>query len=105
MKKTLALVAISAAALLSSCAMAGLSTAGFVYGDVAAPTMDPTTNGGTRKGTSQATSYLGGIVAIGDASLAAAKAQGGLSTVSTVDTHRKNILGIITTYTTIVTGH
>lgn len=105
MKKTLALVAISAAAALFSSCMNGMwpIPIGAVYADATDP-VAATGNAGHRKGTSSATSYLG-IIGVGDASIAAAKAQGGLSTVSTVDRHRKNILGIITTYTTTVTGN
>lgn len=76
---------------------------GSVYADVTDP-VAATAAAGNRVGTSQATSYLG-IVALGDASVAAAKANGGISTVSSVDRKRQNILGIITTYTTTVRGN
>jgi hypothetical protein len=41
----------------------------------------------------------------GDASIEAAKKNGGITTVSSVDTKVKSILGIYTTYTTTVRGN
>ena len=38
-------------------------------------------------------------------SISAAKAQGGISTVSSVDVKRENILGVVSTYTTTVKGN
>lgn len=76
---------------------------GSIYADVTDP-ITATNSAGSRVGTSTATSYLG-IVALGDASVHAAKVAGGISTVSSVDRQRKNILGIITTYTTTVHGN
>lgn len=102
MKKTIALVALSAAALLSSCG-SGVSPMGVIYTDVTDP-VTATSTGGSRVGTATATSYLG-WVAVGDASVAAAKRNGGISSVSTVDVKRNSILGIISTYTTTVSGN
>jgi hypothetical protein len=45
-----------------------------------------------------------GLAASGDASLAAAKAAGNISKVSTVDYEVENILGIYGTYCTVVKG-
>jgi hypothetical protein len=57
----------------------------------------------TKVGVSQCTSILG-MLATGDASIDAAKKQGGITKVSHVDWSAKNILGIIGNYTTTVYG-
>jgi len=54
-------------------------------------------------GTAVSTSYFG-LVATGDASIEAAKSNGGIRTVKFVDYKAENILGIIGTYTTTVYG-
>lgn len=103
MKKTFALVALSVAALaLSSCG-SSTSPVGGIYTDVTDP-ITANSTGGSRVGTSTATSYFG-LVATGDASIAAAKRNGGITSVSTVDKKRNSILGLISTYTTTVTGN
>ncbi|MGD0946428.1 MAG: TRL-like family protein [Candidatus Binatia bacterium] len=58
---------------------------------------------GPRTGTAMAESYLGWI-AVGDASVAAACKNGGIRKIATIDTHGTTILGIYSTWTTIVTG-
>lgn len=58
---------------------------------------------GDKSGESCAAGYLG-LVAIGDASLAAAKKAGGISEVHSVDFHGTNILGIYTQGCTEVRG-
>lgn len=105
MKKTIALSALSIAAfVLSSCVGAiNNRPVGLLYADVADP-VAATTGSGTRVGEATSTSYLG-LVALGDSSIEAAKAAGHISSVSSVDVKRKNILGIITTYTTTVKGN
>jgi hypothetical protein len=67
------------------------------YGDVA------TSETGNKEGKSCATSILG-LVAQGDASIAAAKANGGITTVSVIDHTAKNILGIMGEWCTVVRG-
>jgi len=57
----------------------------------------------TREGKACATSILS-MVATGDASLEAAKANGGITQVAVVDHSAKNILGIWGEYCTIVKG-
>ena len=49
-------------------------------------------------------SYLG-LIAVGDCSIEKAKANGGISTISSVDIKRENILGIVTKYVTVVKGN
>ncbi|MCC2640169.1 MAG: uncharacterized protein K0S45_582 [Nitrospira sp.] len=68
------------------------------YGDVA--TIHPSA---TKEGKACGQSILG-WVATGDASISAAKAAGGITTVASVDHYAKNILGIIGEWCTIVKG-
>lgn len=105
MKKTISFVALSLAAVaLSSCAgIVNNRPVGALYADVADP-VAISTSSASRTGEAKATSYLG-LVALGDCSIDAAKKAGGITTVSSVDVKRKNILGIITTYTTVVRGN
>ncbi|MDO5472108.1 MAG: TRL domain-containing protein [Akkermansia sp.] len=98
MKKIIALAL--AAAALSSCMS---SPVGALFADNYVPQMISSA-GGSKVGTSSSTTYLG-LVSQGDGSIAAAKRAGGISTPSSVDVKVNNILGIITTYTTTVTGH
>ncbi len=93
----------AASALLCSCGGLGTRPMGLIYANVGDP-IAATNSGGSRTGVSTATSYLG-LVATGDSSIAAAKAQGGISSVSSVDVKRENILGVITKYTTTVKGN
>jgi hypothetical protein len=91
--------------MMSGCAIAtggnGMAT-GFLYsgykmgGAVGAGT-------GTKTGQSCASSILG-FVAIGDASIASAKAAGGITQVAHVDHDIFSILGIYATSCTIVVG-
>jgi hypothetical protein len=95
---------ISAAYLsLSGCIIVASPMAGWVYtedkyGDVAT-----THNSATKEGKACGQSILG-MVATGDASVSAAKAAGGITTVASVDHSAKNILGIIGEWCTIVKG-
>lgn len=101
MKSKLVLTLLATAAVvLSSC---GAPRDGSLFTDVKAP-VAVGSGGGSRVGTSQSQTILG-LVATGDASIAAAKRNGGISSVSTVDEHIHSILGIITTYTTTVRGN
>ena len=68
------------------------------YGDTATTSADA-----SKEGKACATAILGWI-ATGDASIAAAKANGGIKTVSSVDHSAKNVLGIIGEWCTIVKG-
>lgn len=101
MKKTIAIISIALTALtLSSC---GTTRAGTLYSDVTAP-VAVGNGGGSRVGVSKSTTYLG-LISIGDASVNAAKRNGGITSVSSADEHISSILGIITTYTTTVRGN
>ena len=102
MKSKLVLTLLAAAAVVMTSCM-GPSRYGAVFTDVKAPVC-ATTAGGSRVGTATSQNVLN-IVATGDASIAAAKRAGGITTVSSVDEHVHSILGIITTYTTPVRGN
>lgn len=99
--KLLAVVAVLGAAFVSSCA-SGPEPIGVIYTDVATP-QAATTGVASKSGSSQAVSYFG-IIATGDASIEAAKKNGGIKTVSAVDRKRSSILGIYSEYTTTVSG-
>lgn len=101
--KSIAILAFASSLLLCSCGGWGTRPMGMVYANVSDP-IAATNSGGNRTGTATATSYLG-IVAVGDSSIAAAKANGGISSVSSVDVKRENILGIVSKYTTTVKGN
>ena len=58
----------------------------------------------TKEGRACATSTLG-LVASGDASIEAAKANGGITTITHVDHSAKNTLGITSEWCTIVRGN
>lgn len=97
------LIAISAAALVLQSCGSGTRPVGMWYANVSDPVV-ATTSAGSRTGEATATSYLG-LFATGDSSIEAAKRAGGISTVSSVDVKRNNILGIISKYTTVVKGN
>jgi hypothetical protein len=59
---------------------------------------------GSKVGTAKATVYLGVLAFNQDASIKKAAKAGGITKISTVDMQYGNILGIIRTYETIVTG-
>jgi hypothetical protein len=59
---------------------------------------------GSKVGTSSATGYLGFLFFNQDASIRAAAKNGGITKISTVDIKQSNVLNIIITYETIVTG-
>ena len=59
---------------------------------------------GSKTGKSKGTCYLSFLCFDADASIATAAKNGGITKISTVDITHGNILGIIVTYTTTVTG-
>lgn len=59
---------------------------------------------GAKVGTAKATGYLGVLFFNADASIRSAAKNGGITKISTVDIKQTNILGLILTYETIVTG-
>lgn len=99
MKKLLTL-ALASVALISCDATVPF---GIIYSNTACP-VSAAGGSATRTGQSHAVSYLQ-LVAIGDCSIEKAKANGGITTISSVDVKRENILGIVTRYVTIVRGN
>ncbi len=59
---------------------------------------------GSKTGKATGTCFLGYLCFGADASIQSAAKNGGISKVSTVDLKTTNLLGIIVTYTCIVTG-
>ena len=94
--------------LIALFALAGcggtMPVSGAIYADVQGPVGATSNPRGSLKGEACATSYLG-MVALGDASITAAAKAGGINTISYVEHHSTNILGIINKYCTQVIGH
>lgn len=99
MKLLLALTAL----LLTACGTTQ-PVPGAIYADVKGPVAATRLSQGMKEGQACATSYLG-LVAMGDASITTAAANGGIKKVTAVDHHSTNMLGIINTYCTVVHGH
>jgi hypothetical protein len=59
---------------------------------------------GNKVGTAKATGFLGVLFFDQDASIRSAAKNGGITRISTVDIKNTNILNLIVTYETIVTG-
>ncbi len=74
-----------------------------LYADATVGKHATNNNVGKKKGEACATSILG-LVTTGDASIRAAADAGGIKEVSAVDHSIKNILGIVATYCTVVSG-
>ncbi len=102
MKKAVVSAALAISALaLCSC---NITPVGAVYTDVSGPVTGTCAGTGSKVGKATTTSYLG-LWAEGDASIEAAKKNGGITTVSSVDVSVDSILGIVNTYTTTVRGN
>ena len=102
MKKSIVILTLCLFLFVTGCAT--IYPSGSIYTNISLP-VTATANSGvaTKVGISQCTSILG-AVAIGDASIEAAKKNGGITKVYHVDYGAKNILGIIGTYKTTVYG-
>lgn len=59
---------------------------------------------GSKVGTATATGFLGILFFNADASIQSAAKNGGITKISTVDIKQTNILNLVITYQTIVTG-
>lgn len=59
---------------------------------------------GNKVGTAKATGFLGILFFNADASIRTAAKNGGITKISTVDIKQGNVLNLIVTYETIVTG-
>ena len=102
-KVVISILALGLMAPLFGCAAPPTVATGVFYDDVHNPGDAEGAVGG-KKGEACATSYLG-LVGIGDASIATAAANGGIKSVTNVDSHVTNLLGIIGKYCTIVSGN
>ncbi len=92
MKKFFFLAAGAAAMVLSSCS-------------ITLPVNATSNEVGSKVGKSSGTCYLGILCFDVDASIATAARNGGISKISTVDYTQKNILNLIITHETTVTGN
>jgi hypothetical protein len=89
---------------VSGClAYARAPVSGFIYSEVEGPVAATSVAKSARTGRSCAESYLG-WVAVGDASIDAAKRGAQIQEVSAVDHESFNVLGIYARYCTIVRG-
>ena len=101
-KVVLSILALVLFAPMMGCAQAYSPVSGWAWADVHGP-LDAEGAIGGKKGEACATSYVG-VVAVGDASIATAAANGGIKNVTGVDHHSTNMLGIIAKFCTIVYG-
>lgn len=104
MRHSLVLAVIGVGLLsLIGCQPVASPLMGWIYNDTKYGDIATTSVNATKEGTACAQTILGAW-ATGDASIAAAKAAGGITEVSFVDHSAKSILGIIGTWCTIVKG-
>lgn len=87
----------------AGCAMAQMPVNGALYSNVKSAGMATEAYGGSARGEACATSYLGAI-AVGDASIDAAKKNGDIAQVTAVDHEASNIFVFYARYCTIVYG-
>jgi hypothetical protein len=90
------------ALFLGGCAHGMTPVTGFAFTQVSGP-LAATDIAGSKTGMAKCQSILG-LVALGDCSVDAAKKDGGITTVSSVDYKNLSILGIFTELTTVVKG-
>ncbi len=91
MKKMKIAMLLGSVALMSSCSLT-------------LPVNATSNTVGTKVGRSKATGYLGCLFFNQDASIRTAAKNGGITKISTVDIKSRNILYIVNSYETIVTG-
>ena len=104
-KVALALVGITAAAFsLAACQIVASPMAGTTFNETKYGNIATAETATTKEGKACGTSILGAF-AQGDASIVAAKANGGITKVSSVDHYAKSILGIYGEWCTIVKGN
>jgi hypothetical protein len=100
----LTLTLISAAYLsLAGCIIVDSPAKGWIYTELKYGDFATTSAAATKEGKACTQSILG-WVASGDASVTAAKAAGGITTVSSIDHTAKQVLGIIGDWCTVVKG-
>lgn len=93
------------AAMSTGCALAPTPAgAGLLYTDVKYQGMaDDSNTDASKEGRACATNILG-LIAQGDATIDSAKTAGGIKKVATVDSEVNSILGLFSTYCTVVRG-
>lgn len=88
---------------LTGCQPVASPLMGIFYNETKFGYVATTETGATKEGKACAQTVLG-LVATGDASIAAAKAAGGITAVSSVDHSAKSVVGITAEFCTIVKG-
>ena len=101
--KILALAIAAGSASLGGCLAVGTPAVGVVYTDVKYGDVATTATATPKTGTACAESILG-MFATGDASIEAAKANGGITEVASVDHTAHSVLGIYGEWCTVVKG-
>ena len=92
------------AAIITGCgAYAVAPVTGYLYSDVKAGMGATSNTGGMKMGTAECSSILG-LFGMGDASIATAMKNGGITKISHVDYHSTNILGLYAKYVIMVYG-
>ncbi len=92
------LIAMSGCAVVAS----PVGNAAF-YTSVQGPVAPGAASGASKTGRSCASNILG-VVALGDASIATAKRNGGITAVASVDHDSLNVLAVYSRYCTVVAG-
>lgn len=103
--KNLIISSLVAAAALTMTGCAAHPGAGALFVDQSAPVTATANSKSTKTGISEECTSILGLVAMGDCTIENAKKNGGITAVTSVDTKRSNILGIIHTGKTVVTGN
>jgi hypothetical protein len=88
---------------LTACQPVASPLMGVLYNETKYGYIATTNTNATKEGKACAQTIMG-LVATGDASIAAAKANGGITEVSHIDYSAKSVLGIIGDWCTIVKG-
>jgi hypothetical protein len=96
------LLFLVAAVEFGGCALAR-GPVGFLYNDTQTGVAVASNQAGGRVGQSCANSILG-LFATGDASIETARRNGAISMITSVDEHSTSVLGVYSTYCTIVRG-
>lgn len=103
--KAVAKIAIATiVATLSGCASVATPTTGFLYTAVQGPIVTGTATDASRTGQACANNILG-IIAVGDASIDAAKKNGNIKNVASVDHDSLTVLGLYGKFCTVVKGN
>ena len=97
------LFATAALAVLAGCAYASSPVTGIAYSDVRSSLMATGNAAGSRVGEACSVSYLG-LIASGDSSIEAARRNGGITLITSIDTLANSTMGVYAKYCTVVRG-